>query len=89
MSETNASHVQKAKDTWKKLLDDQVSRVEQLQANIAKAEAEGAAQMTTAMQAMSKLSLDTFAYYGELSTAFRKLSLDAMKKTTDLLTPQG
>ncbi len=89
MSETKTSHVQQAQGVWKKLCDDQMARVEQFYTQVAKVEGQGVSQMTNAVAEMNKLSLDTFNYFGQLSAEWRKLSLDAAKKTTELLTPQG
>lgn len=89
MSETKPSHVQQIQGAWKKMADDQAARVEQLYAQAAKYEGQGVAQMTSAVDEMARLSKDTFGYFGQLSAEWRRLTLEAAKKTADLFTAQG
>ena len=89
MSETKPSRMQQIKDALKKVAGDQAGRLEQLYAQAAKYEGQAVAQVTATVDEVARLSKDTFSYYGQLSAEWRKLTLEAAKKTTERFTSQA
>jgi hypothetical protein len=89
MSENKASHVQHAQDAWKKMIDDGVARWELMLGEVAKYEGQGVGQAKTAVEEMAKLQMDTLGYFGQLSSEWRKLSIDATRKATEIFTPKA
>jgi hypothetical protein len=84
MAETNASQSHNAGAPWRKMIEDQVARVEAAQAEAARLEAEGAERAREAIEEMAGLSKATLAYMTQLSAEWRKLSLEATKNAAAL-----
>lgn len=79
MLEAIANKVTEAQNTFKKLVDDQVGRVESGYEEVAKIEKKNAEQTRDAMDEMARLSKDTMTYALAMSAEWRKLSLEATK----------
>ena len=89
MSEKTTSHAQQFKDTWTKMVDDHVVRVTGAWDEAAKLEAKCVEQATSAIDELAKIQKETIAYFGNLTAEWRKLSLDATKRTADFFTARS
>ncbi len=88
MSETSQTH--NFQDAWKKMMDDQVARVEQIfgeGGEGARWRQKGFEQAETAIDASAKLTKDTLTYVGQLSSEWQKLTLAAMRQAATFVTP--
>lgn len=83
MSEKTTSQAQQFKDTWTKMVDDHVARVTGAWDEAAKVEAKGLEQAASAIDELAKIQKETLDYFGNLTAEWRKLSLDATKRTAD------
>ena len=88
MSENKVSQVREASAGWKKIVDDQVARMELAHAEVARMQEQALTQNRQAIDEMAKLSKDSVEYFGQLQASFFKLTLDATRKAAELLTPQ-
>ena len=90
MSESKTSQVREtAQAAWKKMVDDQIARVELACAEVARLQDQALAQNRQAIDEMTKLTRSSVDYFGQLTASFRKLTLDATRKTAELLDVQG
>ena len=69
---------------WKRLVDEQTGRMESMYAEMGKVEDKSIERMQSAVDESARLMKDTFAWYGELSAEWRKLTLDATRRTAEL-----
>lgn len=70
---------------WKKLMDEQTVRMESLHSEMAKMEDKGVERLQSAVDESARLMKDTLAWYGEMASEWRKMTLDATKRTAELL----
>jgi hypothetical protein len=89
MSESKSSQVRETEHAWKKMVDDQVARAEQVYAEVARVQEQALARNRQAIDDMAKLGRDSVDYVGQLSASFCKLTLEATKKAAELVTFQG
>ena len=90
MSESKTSQVREtAQAAWKKMVDDHVTRMELAYAEVARVQEQALAQNRQAIDEMAKLSRDSVDYFAQLTAEWRKLTLDATRKTADLFNVQG
>lgn len=71
--------------TWKRLMDEHTGRVESLYAEMGKIEDKGFERMSAVVDEGARLVKDSFAWYGELSAEWRKMTLDATRRTAELV----
>lgn len=83
MSEKTTSQAQQFKDTWTKMVDDHVVRITGAWDEAAKVEAKGLEQAASAIDELAKIQKETLNYFGNLTAEWRKLGLDATKRTAD------
>ncbi len=88
MSESKVSQVREVSAGWKKIVDDQVARMELAHAEVARMQEQALTQNRQAIDEMAKLSRDSVDYFGQLQASFFKLTLDATRKAAELVTPQ-
>jgi len=89
MSETKTSQVREAvRGAWQKILGDTVARVELASAAVGRVQERALERNRSAVEEMAKLSLASINYLGQLQADWLKLSLEATRKTAELLTPQ-
>lgn len=69
---------------WKKMVDEHTVRVESLYSEIAKMEDKGIERLQSAVDESARLMKDSFAWYGEMSSEWRKMTLDATRRTAEL-----
>ena len=86
MSETKTSQV---RDAWKKMVDDQVARMELAYAEMARVQEQALAQNRQAVDEMAKLSRESLDYVGQLSAEWRKLTLEATRNAVGFFNVQG
>jgi hypothetical protein len=89
MSEKTASQVRDAQNAWKKMVDEQIARTELMYGEVARLQEQGLEQTRHAVDEMAKLTKDSVNYFAQLSAEWRKLTIDAAKKTADLMSIQG
>jgi hypothetical protein len=89
MSENKVSQVREAQDAWKKMMGEHVARMEQVYAETARLQAQGLEQGQKAVDELARLSKDSFQYMGQLSAEWRKLTIEATKKTAELWAVEG
>ena len=89
MSDQTTSHTQQGQDAWKKMLEDHIGRVEQLQAEIARVEAQSAERTREAIDEMARMSKETLSYVGQLTAEWRRLTLEATRNAFGFMTPRG
>ncbi len=89
MSVKPISQTQQNLRAWKNMVDDQVAAVDLAFGEAARLEAQGMERAQTAVVEMAKLSQDTLIFWGRLTLEWRRLSLDAIRRTADLMIPRG
>lgn len=89
MSEKTVSQVRDAQNAWKKMVDEQIARTELMYGEVARLQEQGLEQTRHAVDEMAKLTKDSLNYVAQLSAEWRKLTLDAAKKSADFLSIQG
>lgn len=73
-------------DTWASLTREGVSRMQAFFDEFAKLEASQYERTRSAADEMAKLVGDTFSYANQLSGEWRKLTLEATRRSTEMLT---
>lgn len=73
-------------DQWKKSLEDQAARIESAQEEMASFERKQMEQMVHGVEEMSRLFKEGINYSSQLSEQWRKMSLEAMRRTTAMMT---
>ncbi len=85
MSENIFTQMQQNMGLWTKAWDEQLARMTAVSEEIGKFEHKGVAQATTAVDEMAKMTRESFAYGSLIAAEWRKVTLDAAKRTTDML----
>jgi CII-binding regulator of phage lambda lysogenization HflD len=85
MAEQTTSHTQQIKDTVKKAFDDNAARVESAFGELAKLEEKGLEQLCAQLDEATRLTKVSLAYASELSAQWRKLMLDATRRSAEML----
>jgi hypothetical protein len=89
MSETKTSQVRETQAAWKKAVDDQIARAELAYAEMGRLQEQALTQQRQAIDEMAKLTKESVDYFAQLSAEWRKLTLDAARKTAELVNLQG
>jgi hypothetical protein len=84
MSDTKTSQVQDHQAAWKKMVDDQIGRTELAYAEMARIQEQVLTHNKQAIDDMAKLTKDSVDYFAELSSQWRKLTLEVTRKAVDL-----
>jgi hypothetical protein len=87
MSESKDSQVRETQQVWKKMVDDHVARMELAYGEVARLQEQALTQNRQAIDEMAKLQRESLDYFGQLSSSFFKLTLDATRKAAELVTP--
>lgn len=82
MAEKNSQSHNNA--AWKRMVDEQTGRIESMYAEMAKAEDKGLSQVSAAIDESARLMKDSFAWYAELTAEWRKMTLDATRRSAEL-----
>jgi hypothetical protein len=72
-------------DSWKKMIDEQLGRIEGLQAEFVRFEKQGVAQANQAIDELAKLMKDSIDYTCQISAEWRKVAMDAAHKASDMI----
>lgn len=87
MAEKNGSHVHNT-NAWKKAVDEQAARFESMQQEYVKIEAKGFEQAREAIDESAKIMKAGFDLYADLTSAWRQLAVEAMRRGTDMMVPK-
>ena len=88
MSETARTQAQHMGNVWAKAVEDQVARIEEGYAELAKLQTAGIEQACKNVDEATRLTKESFAYATELTNHWRKVVVEATKKTADFGTPK-
>ena len=89
MSENKTSQVQDTQAGWKKMMDDHVAGMELAYAEIARMQEQAFTQNKQAIEEMAKLSKESVDYVAQLSSEWRRLTLDATRQVVGLASFKG
>lgn len=89
MSVKPISQSQQNLRAWRNLVDDHVAGIDLAFGEAARLEAQGMERAQSAVVEMAKLSQETLVFWGRLASEWRRLSLDAIRRTADLMVPRG
>jgi hypothetical protein len=89
MAETTGktSQVQQIVGEWSGMVSEQVSRVESGLGELAKFETKAVAQAVTGFEEAGRIAKESFAFTEKATAEWRKLFLDATRRTAAILTP--
>ena len=88
MAETINSQSQQIKDAWHKAMADHAARIEGVFGELAKMEAKTLEQACTQLDEATRLTKVSLAYASELSAQWRKLMIDAAKRSAEMVSGQ-
>ena len=89
MAETVSSQTQQIKDGFKKAIEDHAARVESVFGEMAKLEEKGLEQACASIDEATRLTKVGLAYTSELAAQWRKLMVDAARRTAEVLGAPG
>ena len=72
-------------DAWKKLVDDQLGRIQTFTDEMARYEKQAVDQATQAVDELAKLMKESMDYAGQLTAEWRKVAIDATHKAADMV----
>ena len=87
MADKNTSHLHN-NNTWKKSIEDQTARFESMQQEYVKIEAKGFEQAREAIDESAKIMKAGFDLYSDLTSAWRQLAIEAMRRGSDMMVPK-
>lgn len=89
MSVKPISQSQQILGAWRNLVDDQVAHIDLAFGEAARLEGQGMERARVAVVEMARLSQDTFVFWSRVNAEWRRLSLEALRRTADLMIPRG
>ena len=89
MSVRPLSQSQQNSRVWRNLVDDHFARIDLALGEAARLEGQGMERARLAVSEVARLSLDTITFWSRLSSEWRRVSLDAARRTADLMIPKG
>jgi hypothetical protein len=89
MSEADRTQAQQNRSIWTKAVEDQAARVEDALGEVAKMQTAGIEQAFKNVDEASRLTKETFAYATELASHWRKMMIEATRRTADLVAPKS
>ena len=89
MAETVNSQTQQIKDGFKKAIEDHAARVESIFGEMAKLEEKGLEQACAQLDEATRLTKVSLAYASELAAQWRKLMVDAARRTAEVVGAPG
>lgn len=87
MSDETTSQTQKAFGFFSKMVDQQFDRMNAWMDQMENLQQKGIDRSEDAIDEMANLSKETLHYADKLSNEWRKMSIDAMRQTTDSIRP--
>jgi len=85
MAESTTSHTQQIRDAFRKAVSDHAERVDGVFAEIAKLEEKGIEQAAAQLDEATRLTKVSLAYAGELAAQWRKLAVDAARRSAEMV----
>mgnify|MGYP003596185373 CR=1 FL=1 len=76
-------------DAYKKMMDEQLSRMEAAFAESAKLEQKSAEQTRAAIDEWAKLARESLAYPATLAAEWRKIMLETTRRSFEAMSPKG
>jgi hypothetical protein len=89
MAEQTTSQTQQIKDSFRKAVNDHAERVDSVFTEIAKLEEKGLEQAAVQLDEAARLTKVSLAYAIELTAQWRKLWVDAAKRTAEMVSGPG
>lgn len=89
MSEQTGSQTQQIRDTFRKAMSDHAERVESTFTEMAKLEEKGLEQICQQLDEAARLTKVSLAYGSELAAQWRKLVIDAARRTAEMVAGPG
>ena len=89
MAEQTTSQTQQIKDGFKKTMDDHAARVESAFVEMAKLEEKGLEQACAQLDEVTRLTKVSLAYASELGAQWRKLMVDAARRSAEMVAGAG
>ncbi len=87
-SAKNQNPMQATMDSWQKMVDDQVQRIQTFYGEMARVEQQGLEQVQAAIDEMSRLMKDSLAQAARASAEWRKAALEATQQVGQTLRSQ-
>ena len=85
MSENIFTQMQQNMGLWTKAWDEHLARMNAISEEVAKLENKGVTQAATAVDEMAKMTRESLAYGSLIAAEWRRVTLDAAKRTADML----
>ena len=85
MADQATSHTQQIKDNVKKAFDDNAARIESVFSELGKLEEKGLEQACAQLDEATRLTKVSLAYASELAAQWRKLVIDATKRSAEMV----
>ncbi len=76
-------------DVWTKLTNDQVARMDQMAEQLHKLNGQAVDKTRQAIDETARLMKESLTYATDLSTEWRKITVDATKKAAEMVTPKA
>jgi len=76
-------------DAWSKMTQDQIARMDQMAEQMHKLQGQAVTRTQSAIDETARLMKETLTYATDLSTEWRKITLDATKRAADAVTPKA
>lgn len=89
MADNQNVQVQQIQAFWKKAVEDAFGRTTSFYEELGKMEAKRNEQASQVIDEMAKLTKESFAYASALSAEWRRLSLEAMKRSSEMMSVGG
>ena len=81
---TNFTQPQQIGEFWLKAMKDQLTRAETMQKELERIEAHTVERTSEAFEESTKLARESIAYSQKLQADWRKISIDAFKKSSEM-----
>ena len=85
----NPSQTQQIQDMFSKAATEHVGRVEAACAEAGRLESKGAEQARVLIDECARLARESMSYSMQLSDEWRKLAVEATRRTFEMMTPKG
>ncbi len=76
-------------DVWVKMTNEQVARMDQMAEQLHKLNGQTVERTREAIDETARLMKESLSYATQLSTEWRKITLDATKKAADMVAPKA
>ena len=87
MAGPNSAQSQQFNEVWQKAVSTQVANLESFYEQLAKAQSNAIAQITALLDEATRVAKQSVAYADQISEQWRKLTVEAARRSADLITP--